>query len=173
MGYTIGYPIGYRSGDTLPLIVMLHGFGQDHSTALVGMTPAQAVALEVNGRALPMALVTVDGGDGYWNPHPGDNPMAMVVEELIPLCQRKGLGASPNKIGLMGISMGGYGALAIAERNPGLASAVAAISPAVWTTYEQAHTIDAGAFASASAFEGQRDHPRERPRERSGARRLR
>ena len=154
VGYTIGYPPGYRPGDELPLIVMLHGFGQNHSSALVGMTPAQAMALEVNGaRLAPMALVTVDGGDGYWNPHPGDNPMAMVVDELIPLCQRKGLGVSPKKIGLMGISMGGYGALAIAERNPGLASAVAAISPAVWTTYEQAHAVDAGAFSSASAFD--------------------
>ena len=40
----------------------------------------------------PMAMVTVDGGNGYWNPHPGDNPMAMVIDEFIPLCQRLGLG---------------------------------------------------------------------------------
>jgi S-formylglutathione hydrolase FrmB len=100
-----------------------------------------------------MALVTVDGGNGYWNPHRGDNPMAMVVNELIPLCQRKGLGVAPHHIGLMGISMGGYGALAIAERHPRLASVVAAISPAVWTTYEQARAVDPGAFASASAFD--------------------
>jgi S-formylglutathione hydrolase FrmB len=154
VGYTIGYPPGYHAGDTLPLIVMLHGFGQTHATALVGMTPAQAVAITVNDTVLvPMALVTVDGGDGYWNPHPGDNPMAMVVDELIPICQRMGLGVSPEKIGLMGISMGGYGALAIAERNPGLASAVAAISPAVWTTYEQARAVYSGAFASVSAFD--------------------
>jgi predicted peptidase len=53
----------------------------------------------------------------------------------------------------MGISMGGYGALAIAERFPGLASAVAAISPAVWTSYSQAHAANSDAFASASAFD--------------------
>jgi S-formylglutathione hydrolase FrmB len=154
VGYTIGYPAGYRAGDTLPLVVMLHGFGQTHTTALVGMTPAQAVALNVNGTALtPMALVTVDGGNGFWTPHPGDNPMAMVVDELIPLCQRKGLGVAPAKIGFMGISMGGYGAIAIAERYTGLVSAVAAISPAVWTTYAQARDVDAGAFASAAAFD--------------------
>jgi pimeloyl-ACP methyl ester carboxylesterase len=154
VGYTIGYPPGYQTGDALSLIVMLHGYGQTHASALVGMTPAQAMAIDINGAAIaPMALVTVDGGDGYWNPHPGDNPMAMVVDELIPLCQRKGLGVSPKKIGLMGISMGGYGALAIAERNPGLASAVAAISPAVWTSYEQARAVDAGAFSSARAFD--------------------
>jgi pimeloyl-ACP methyl ester carboxylesterase len=117
------------------------------------MTPAQAVALLSNAHALtPMAMVTVDGGNGYWNPHPGDDPQAMVVDELIPLCQKKGLGVAPHRIGMMGISMGGYGALAITERNPGLVSAVAAISPAVWTSYAQARGANAGAFASASAF---------------------
>jgi predicted esterase len=153
VGYTIAYPPAHRPGDSLALIVMLHGYGNNHSTALVGMTPAQALALRVGGAPLrPMAMVTVDGGDGYWNPHPGDDPMAMVVDELIPFCQRRGLGVAPRHIGLMGISMGGYGALAIAEHYSGLASAVAAISPAVWTTYAQAHAANAGAFASASAF---------------------
>jgi len=153
VGYTIAYPPAHRPGDPLALIVMLHGYGNDHATALFGMTPAEALALRIAGASLtPMAMVTVDGGDGYWNPHPGDDPMAMVVNELIPFCQRKGLGVAPNQIGMMGISMGGYGALAIAERNPGLASAVAAISPAVWTSYAQAHGANAGAFASMSAF---------------------
>jgi enterochelin esterase-like enzyme len=154
VGYTIAYPPGHRRGDSLALIVMLHGYGNDHATALVGMSPAQALALRVDGAALaPMAMVTVDGGNGYWNPHPGDDPMSMVVDELVPFCQRKGLGVAPQKIGLMGISMGGYGALAIAERFPGLASAVAAISPAVWTSYAQAHAANSGAFVSESAFE--------------------
>ena len=85
-----------------------------------------------------MALVTVDGGGGYWNPHPGDDPMAMVIGELIPRCQRLGLGRAPRRIAVMGISMGGYGALLLAEKYPDLFAAVAAISPAVWTSYPQA-----------------------------------
>jgi predicted esterase len=154
VGYTVAYPPEHRPGDALALIVMLHGYGQSHATALVGMTPAEALALRIGGASLsPMAMVTVDGGDGYWNPHPGDDPMSMVIDELIPLCQRKGLGAAPKQIGLMGISMGGFGALAIAERYPGLASAVAAISPAVWTTYAQARAANSRAFASKSDFE--------------------
>jgi pimeloyl-ACP methyl ester carboxylesterase len=154
VGYTIAYPPAHQPGDSLALIVMLHGYGNNHATSLFGMAPAQAVALRVDGAPLsPMAIVTVDGGNGYWNPHPGDDPMSMVVHELIPFCQRKGLGIAPHQIGLMGISMGGYGALAIAERYPGLASAVAAISPAVWTTYAQAHAANKGAFASKSTFD--------------------
>ena len=153
VGYTLAYPPGHGPGSRLPLIVMLHGFGDDHRTALVGMTPAQAVALRSQPSALtPMAIVTVDGGDGYWNPHPGDDPQAMVVDELIPMCQKRGLGVSPLGIAMMGISMGGYGALTIAERHPGLVAAVAAISPAVWTSYAQAHAANAGAFASRASF---------------------
>jgi enterochelin esterase-like enzyme len=153
VGYTIAYPPGHRRGDELPLVVMLHGFGGSHADALAGMSPAQALALKPGGRPLPpMALVTVDGGDGYWNPHPGDDPMAMVTGELIPRCRRLGLGRRPRRIALMGISMGGYGALLLAEKYPDLFGAVAAISPAVWTSYPQARQANPGAYASAAAF---------------------
>jgi len=153
VGYTVAYPPGHGPGSELPLIVMLHGFGGDHTTALTGMSPAQAVALRVDGRPLaPMAMVTVDGGGGYWNAHPGDDPMAMVVDELVPMCQRLGLGAGPQRIGAMGISMGGYGALRLVEQYPGRFAAAAAISPAVWTTYDEANGANPGAFASGAAF---------------------
>ncbi len=153
VGYTIAYPPRHRAGDELPLVVMLHGYGGNHADALVGMSPAQAVALQVNGRPLAaMAMVTVDGGNGYWNPHPGDDPMAMVIDELIPRCRRLGLGRPPRRIGMMGISMGGYGALLLAEKYPHLIVAAAAISPAIWTSYAQAQGANAGAYASAAAF---------------------
>lgn len=153
VGYTIAYPPGHRPGDRLPLVVMLHGYGADHTDALSGMSPAQAVALRVGGAPLaPMAMVTADGGGGYWNPHPGDDPMAMLTGELIPMCRRLGLGRPPHRIGAMGISMGGYGALLLAEKHPGLIAAVAAISPAIWTSYAQARAANAGAYASAADF---------------------
>jgi S-formylglutathione hydrolase FrmB len=153
VGYTIGYPPGYGPGDRLPLVIALHGFAGNHANALSGLTPSQAVALRPGGIPLPpLALVTVDGGDSYWNPHPGDNPQAMLTDELIPRCQRQGLGAGAREIGVLGISMGGYGALLLAERYPRLVAAVAAISPAIWTSYAQARAANAGAYASAAAF---------------------
>jgi pimeloyl-ACP methyl ester carboxylesterase len=153
VGYTVAYPPGHAPGDRLPLVVMLHGFGGDHRDALSGLSPAQALALRVDGAPLrPLAMVTVDGGGGYWNPHPGDDPMGMVVDELVPLCRRLGLGRPPDRIGTMGISMGGYGALLFAERFPHLFAAVAAISPAIWTSYPEARGANAGAYASAAAF---------------------
>jgi len=153
VGYTIAYPPGHRPGDPLPLVVMLHGYGGNHADALVGMSPAQAVAVKAGNRPLsPMALATVDGGNGYWTPHPGDDPMAMVIDEFIPLCRRLRLGRKPQPIATMGISMGGYGALLLAEKYPDLIEAVAAISPAVWTSYPQARAANPTAYASAAAF---------------------
>jgi pimeloyl-ACP methyl ester carboxylesterase len=149
--YVIAWPPGYRPGAPLPLIVVLHPFGAAHLSALTGMSPPQALALQVDGRPLPpMAMAAADGGPGCWNPHPGDDPMAMVIDELIPLCQRHGLGR--RAIGTFGISMGGYGALLLAEKHPGLISAVAAIGPAIWTSYGQARAVNPGAYSSAAAF---------------------
>jgi len=153
VGYTVAFPAGHGPGSTIPLVVMLHGFGGNHTDALAGMSPAQAVALRVDGSPLPpLALVTVDGGNGYWNPHPGDDPMAMVTDELIPRCQALGPGKAPQPVGAMGISMGGYGALLLGEKFPRLVRAVAAISPAVWTSYDQARGANPGAYASAADF---------------------
>jgi S-formylglutathione hydrolase FrmB len=153
VGYSIGYPPGHGPGDRLPLVIALHGFGGDHTNALSGLTPSQAVALKPGGTPLPpLALVTADGGGGYWNPHPGDNPQAMLADELIPLCQRRGLGVGARKIGVLGISMGGYGAVLLAEKYPHLIAAVAAISPAIWTSYAEARSANPGAYASAADF---------------------
>ena len=156
VGYTIGYPPGHGPGDRLPLVIALHGFGGSHRDALSGLSPSQALALRFAGRPLPpLALVTVDGGGGYWNPHPGDDPQAMLTGELVPMCQRKGLGFGPEgakRIGVMGISMGGYGAILLAEKYPDLIGAVAAISPAIWTSYAQARGANPGAYASQADF---------------------
>ena len=48
--------------------------------------------------------------------------------------------------------MGGYGAILLAEKYPDLFGAAAAISPAIWTSYEQARSVNPGAYASAAAF---------------------
>jgi enterochelin esterase-like enzyme len=147
--YTIAYPPGHNPGSLLPLVVVLHAYGATSANALSGITLAEACALNT---LPPMALVAADGGNGYWNPHPGDDPMGMVIDELIPRCQARGLGRPPQRIGIMGISMGGYGALLMGETNPRLFSAVAAISPAIWTTYAQARSANDGAYASAQDF---------------------
>ena len=99
-----------------------------------------------------MAMVTVDGGGGYWHPHPGDDPMGMVLHELVPMLAAKGLGAGPRGLAVMGISMGGYGAVAFAEQYRGRFAAVAAISPAIFESYAWVHYVNPGAYWSAADF---------------------
>ncbi len=154
VGYTLGLPANFRVGDDIPLVVFLHGFGQNHRTGVgAAPTPAQAIALRVNGNALPpFALVTVDGGPHYWHVFGDDDPMAMITDELIPRCQALGPGRSPGTIGVMGLSMGGYGAVLFAERRPDLFRATAALSPAIWTDFASSQGANEGAFVNAANF---------------------
>jgi pimeloyl-ACP methyl ester carboxylesterase len=154
VGYTIAYPPGHQHGSELPLIIALHAYGGNHARVLAGgLSAARGLAVRAGGHPLaPMALAAADGGGLYWNPHPGDDPMAMVMDELIPMCQRLGLGTGKRRIGTLGISMGGYGAILLAERYPEVFRAAAAISPAIWTSYDQARAVNPGAYVSAAAF---------------------
>jgi alpha/beta hydrolase fold len=147
VGYTIAYPPGHRVGSNLPLGLYLHADGGSHASPFARLPLARALA----GYGLPaIALVAADGGDLYWHPHPGDDPMAMMFEEVIPMCQRMGLGL--DSIGAIGISMGGYGSILFAENYPDRIAACAAISPAIWTSYAQAHDANPGAYTDAQEF---------------------
>ena len=153
VGYTLAYPPNHRPGSRLPLVLYLYGDGGNHTSRLGGIAPARALAGRVHSGALPpMAIGVVDGGSLYWNAHPGDDPMRMLADEFIPLSKQHRLGDGPQGVGVLGISMGGYGALLLAEKHPNLISAVAAISPAIWTTYDQARAVNPEAFTDADAF---------------------
>jgi hypothetical protein len=106
VGYSVGYPTGHGPGSKLPLIVFMHGFRGSHIHCLAGYSPGEAVSITENGHPVaPMAIVTVDGGNGYWHPHPNDDPMGMIIHELIPMMQRRGLGVAPQKIMTMGATV--------------------------------------------------------------------
>jgi S-formylglutathione hydrolase FrmB len=85
----------------------------------------------------------VDGGDAtYWHEcEPGDDPMAMLLEELPGWLARRGFKGAPKAA--LGISMGGSGVLQYGQRRQGELDAVAAISPALFPTWGDARTVDA------------------------------
>ena len=100
-------------------------------------------------RAPPMAMLAVDGGNNWWHRRAsGDDPARMLLDEALPLAAERGL--RTDRIGLLGTSMGGYGAILLAERlGPERVAGVGALSPALYRRYEDAM---AGAFDSPADF---------------------
>ena len=141
--WTIAYPPG-RDRDGLPVLISLHGRGGTHRDSLAGSLHLHRFLAEIVRRgSAPFAIASVDGGDHeYWHPRRGTDPAAMVIEEFLPLLSRRELDTA--RIGLLGWSMGGYGALLLAETlGPSRIAAVAADSPALWQRFADS---SAGAF---------------------------
>jgi hypothetical protein len=142
----------------LGLVLALHGSGGD--AARMAYQVARALA---SGGRMHFAVICVDGGDSYWHKRAdGDDPVGMILHEVLPRARAAGL--RTGRIGIAGESMGGYGALLLAERlgsrgvpaaggHPA-AAAVAAISPAIFGSYAEARAANRGSFDSPADFAG-------------------
>lgn len=148
VGWSVSYPPGHTG--RLPVLVFLHPRGGDHSDAFGGSLHLDKyLADAVAHGAAPFAIAAADGGDHeYWHPRHGTDPAGMIVHEFLPLLARQGLDV--RRIGLPGASMGGYGALYLAERLTRARVAVmVAESPAIW--HEAGETVE-GAFDDPADF---------------------
>lgn len=144
-GWTLIRPPGTRSAP-LPVVIALHGLGEDHSS-LVGPSFGldRYLAAAVADGTPPFAIAAADGGTTYWHPRPdGEDASAMVLDEFLPLLSSRS-DLDLRSIGLLGWSMGGYGALRLAGLlGPDRVAAVVAASPAIWSDADD---------ASSSGFE--------------------
>jgi S-formylglutathione hydrolase len=97
-----------------------------------------------SGELPPLMVATPDVGP--WSFYLDDPPRGLgwesfIVQRFLPHCQSllpRGTNAAPLRTGLVGISMGGYGALKLAFARPDLFDAVAAISPMLEPTVDAA-----------------------------------
>ncbi len=97
-------------------------------------------------------MVTIDAGDSYFHPRAsGENRLALVTEELPDVVARM-TGSRPRREALMGMSMGGYGALLAAEREPDRYRAVAVAGPAIFPSYRDERGSVGDAFDGAEDF---------------------
>jgi pimeloyl-ACP methyl ester carboxylesterase len=140
-------PADAAAGPELGAVVALHGTG---STA-AGLADQVAAAMTA-ARIATFAVICVDGGDTYWHKRAnGDDPIGMIIHEVLP--RAAATGVASEKIGIAGESMGGYGALLLAQRMPAAAvAAVAALSPAIFASYADARSANPGAFDSRQDF---------------------
>ncbi len=114
------------------MLVVLHGLGGTHRTAMGSLGLGSLQATGIRHGLPPFAIASVDGGTSYWHKRPdGEDAGAMVTDEFIPLLHRHGL--RTDRVGLLGWSMGGYAALRLgAALGPSRCAVVVAESPALW-----------------------------------------
>jgi S-formylglutathione hydrolase FrmB len=148
IGSTVAYP-GAPQRD-LPFLLVLHGRGGDHRTAFRDLHYGEFLSDAVRRGVPPFAVVTVDGGvHSYWHPRAsGIDPQRMLLEELFPRLAARGLRTDRFAVG--GWSMGGYGALLLAELlGPTRVASVTPDSPAISLRF---HDTAPGAFDSLADF---------------------
>jgi hypothetical protein len=154
VGWSLALPPGVTDPAELPVGLVLHGRGADHTAAFAQLRLHEFLAGYVRGGGRPFALASPDGGDAYWHPRAnGDDPLAMLTTEFLP--QLAGLGLRTARIGVLGWSMGGYGALLLARESRrgtlrgSSVVAAAAASPALFGSFPSSA---AGAFDDAADF---------------------
>jgi pimeloyl-ACP methyl ester carboxylesterase len=149
-GVATNWAIARPPGQTKPLrpVIALHGKGSSAANVMDGGVE-QGLAQAVAAGLPPFAVVAVDGGGSYWHKRAsGEDAGAMVLNELIPMLDTKGLDTS--RVAFLGWSMGGYGALLLGGRlGAPRTAAICAVSPALWLSSGAAAP---GAFDSADDF---------------------
>jgi S-formylglutathione hydrolase FrmB len=121
-------PAGHGDGRGLPICLVLHG-GSKRPADFADLGLGGFLTDSVRRGAPPFVLAGATGDRLAWQPHGRDDPQRMVHEELPAWCADRGF--DTGRIAAWGWSMGGYGALLLAETFPGFVRSVAAFSPAV------------------------------------------
>ena len=128
------------------MLVFLHGRSGDDGSYTNDEEFFQALADQ--GDEAPI-VVFPDGGDSsYWHDRASGDWGSFVTDEVIPQMAEE-FGADPDRVAVGGISMGGFGALDLAMKNPGMFCAVGGHSPALFLSGGESAP---GAFDDAEDF---------------------
>lgn len=135
-----------------PVVLCLTGLGDgiDAVTSGIGFP---GFATEAGTK---LAFAVPGGGDDlYWHPRAdGRDPLAWAVDEFLPMVEdRFRVGGTAQKRATLGWSMGGFGALLVAQQRPDLVTVAAALSPAVFPSYDAARSGHSYTFDSAADWQ--------------------
>lgn len=137
MQYAVYQPPQRKPEQSLPLVVFLHG-GGDGPACFDEASIGQHLDAEIARGAMPPVVVAVPQGDlGFWeNWVDGSRRYRdWVLREMLPHVRKKySTAACPEGCHVMGISMGGYGAMRYAFLEPRHFSSVTAISAPIFDT---------------------------------------
>nr|WP_205862440.1 alpha/beta hydrolase-fold protein [Planosporangium thailandense] len=131
VAYAVLTPSGWTPDERLPLVLILHG-ANSSSEVLAALHPV--IDALWNDGSLPRSVIasaSTPTAGGFYLDHPGGGSWETFMAAAFPQLIERRYGIDPDRISLMGSSMGGYGALKIAFAEPTRWQAVAAIAPAL------------------------------------------
>lgn len=149
MPWVVAVPADHQREQPLPVVLCLPGASGSTATltesiGLPGWASAAGLRL---GFACPAGEAS-----SYYHPRTsGIDGFAWATEEFLPMAEKRfGIGGTKAARAVFGWSMGGYGALLVAQRRPDLVNVAMAASPAVFPSYSAAVTGHGGTFDSAA-----------------------
>lgn len=137
MHYSVYAPRDHAPEERLPLVVFLHGGGDSHDAFdRHGVSARLDRAMEA-GEVPRAVIVLPDGGLGFWaNWYDGSRRYEdWVADEVMPrVADEHHTADCPRDCHVMGVSMGGSGALRFAQHRPDRVSTLTAISAPILST---------------------------------------
>jgi hypothetical protein len=133
--WLVSYPPGSKAGAHLPVVVMLHGYGDNISTIELHRYP-EVLAQTVAAGSKPFAIAAIYGANLFWQKLGNQDAGALVAAEFLPELKKRGL--DTKRLALSGWSMGGWGALRLAcDELHGKIRAVAAVSTPCYASFSE------------------------------------
>jgi len=131
--------------ESMPMIVLLHGLG-DSAVGLARSSIVTKLRKEMAAGSFPGSYILIPHGErGYWTnwngivkleegtlleiTMPTGNGVHNYEDNMLLMVNETRQRLSPSKVALVGISMGGFGALSIGLRYPEIFSVLVAMSP--------------------------------------------
>ncbi len=136
LNYAVYTPPNWQASERLPLMVFLHGGGGSHHSFERYGGHTELDALINQGKIKRAIIVLPDGNNGFWeNWADGSRHYRdWVIQHIVPTIARDYQTLPcPEHCHIAGISMGGFGALRMANFHPDLFSSVSAISAPIFT----------------------------------------
>jgi S-formylglutathione hydrolase FrmB len=132
--YNVYLPDGYETGRLrYPVMYLLHGNGGDENEWVAKGEAQKTIDRLIEDGMMPPAVIVLPSATTTWYVDRKEPMETAFLNDLMSEIERK-FRVINNRMGRVigGVSMGGYGALRFALKNPEMFAAVALVSPAIY-----------------------------------------
>lgn len=158
--YLVYLPTGYHTSQRrYPVVYLLHGWASDEASWITKAGVAGTADNMIAHRMMAPCILVMPAAGFGWYLHDVGQAENDFVSELLPEIDHTWRTLPDRRSRMIaGLSMGGYGALRLALRFPDRFSAVALMSPAIYSPLPPDNSAArlAPAFQSASGFDADR-----------------